>query len=334
MSQIEEERLAAPRLPLARYQITFRAQDEARMPPYGGSAWRGAFGRALKKSVCVTRQKTCNGCLLLHSCAYPYVFETPLPPGARKMRKYERVPHPFVIFPDDAVGSTVTAGTEYRLGLSLFGRADRFLPYVLHALQQAGLGGLTARRHCLVLERVEQEDQPGGGNWRQIYVPGEPCVALGLLEVALPPVPRSVGLVIHTPLRLQRNGRLVSPERFQFGDLFRNLLRRISMLMEFHGGTTLETDFAELVRLSDSVLFSERELHWKDWTRYSSRQDAEMQMGGIVGSATLGDQDLSPFWPYLWLGRFTHAGKGTSMGLGRYTLEIAASLPDTLPAAG
>jgi CRISPR/Cas system endoribonuclease Cas6 (RAMP superfamily) len=31
--------------------------------------------------------------------------------------------------------------------------------------------------------------------------------------------------------------------------------------------------------------------------------------------------DLEDYWPYLWLGQWTHVGKGTSMGMGAYTIE-------------
>ena len=44
-------------------------------------------------------------------------------------------------------------------------------------------------------------------------------------------------------------------------------------------------------------------------------------MGGVVGSFDLAGAALGPFWPVLWLGQWTHAGKGCSMGLGRYVLE-------------
>jgi CRISPR/Cas system endoribonuclease Cas6 (RAMP superfamily) len=30
---------------------------------------------------------------------------------------------------------------------------------------------------------------------------------------------------------------------------------------------------------------------------------------------------LEVFWPYLWLGQWTHIGKGTSMGMGAYTIQ-------------
>jgi hypothetical protein len=45
-------------------------------------------------------------------------------------------------------------------------------------------------------------------------------------------------------------------------------------------------------------------------------------MGGLTGEITFADSDLEPFWPWLWLGQWTHAGKGAVMGLGGYRLVI------------
>ena len=60
---------------------------------------------------------------------------------------------------------------------------------------------------------------------------------------------------------------------------------------------------------------------WRDWTRYSTRQRAAMRMGGLVGRVELEGRALAPFWPWLQAGELVHAGKATSMGLGRYSLE-------------
>jgi len=45
-------------------------------------------------------------------------------------------------------------------------------------------------------------------------------------------------------------------------------------------------------------------------------------MGGLIGEIELDGADLEPFWPYLWLGQWTHAGKGAVMGLGRYRFTM------------
>ena len=50
---------ALPVLPLARYRLTFQVETPVHLPAYAGSAWRGVFGRALKRLVCVTREPAC-----------------------------------------------------------------------------------------------------------------------------------------------------------------------------------------------------------------------------------------------------------------------------------
>jgi len=62
-----------------------------------GSAWRGGFGRALRRAVCVTGLPTCPGCRFEASCVYPYLFETA--PGGEGgiLAGYDRVPNPFVL---------------------------------------------------------------------------------------------------------------------------------------------------------------------------------------------------------------------------------------------
>ena len=79
-----EKRLASDRRPIpamcplevAALDFRFRARQQMRMPGYMGSAWRGGFGRALRRAVCVTGLSTCPGCPFETSCVYPYLFET------------------------------------------------------------------------------------------------------------------------------------------------------------------------------------------------------------------------------------------------------------------
>ena len=59
-------------LTVSRYRLRFIAQEPLRLPAYAGSTWRGAFGHALKRLVCVTREPHCPDCLLYRSCSYPW----------------------------------------------------------------------------------------------------------------------------------------------------------------------------------------------------------------------------------------------------------------------
>ena len=85
--------------PVARYRLELCAVTPVVLPHYPGSAWRGVFGRALRKTVCITGLPTCPDCRIYHQCLYPYIFETPPPPQTPRMRNYPVVPQPYVIEP-------------------------------------------------------------------------------------------------------------------------------------------------------------------------------------------------------------------------------------------
>lgn len=312
-----------PQLPIGRYRLLFERDSGQSFTGYQGSAWRGALGHALKQTVCVTRLKHCPDCLLYRSCLYPYIFETPPPLNAEKMRRYTAAPHPFVIEPPLAEEQDDQG--IYPLGLILFGRANRQLPYLIHALRRAGIEGLGKRRTPYTLIEVQQAPD-FSDIWRTIHITGGPCSPLPEWVPLPPDPPGRITVCLLTPLRVKRAEQLVGVEDFGFADFFAGLLRRISMLTYFHTDTPLETDFRELTALAREIPLLETSLHWQDWTRYSSRQKTLMQMGGLMGVFRVSPGNT--LWPYLWLGQWTHAGKGASMGLGRYRIIPAASLPD------
>jgi hypothetical protein len=80
----------------------------------------------------------------------------------------------------------------------------------------------------------------------------------------------------------------------------------------------LAADASHLAASADR-LTDARHLEWKDWTRFSSRQDREMTLGGVIGEWTLSG-DLGELLPWFWLGQWLHVGKNATMGMGRYSL--------------
>ena len=330
--------LPAPCLSLGRYRLRFQEDsgaDEGLLAKAGylGSAWRGAFGHALRRAVCVTRLPACDSCMLLSSCVYPWLFESRTPPNARKLTRYPRTPGPFVLEPFDA--SYDGGEPTVNLGVTLFGQANGQLPYVVHAMERAGRTGLTSKRVKLALEDVQAEvwgqrsgnavgaTVDGEAGWNTIHEPGGQLAVPEIQPRLAPASPQAVRVRLLTPLRIRRDNRLVDQRGFGFRSLAGVLLRRISLLTAFFGDTPLETDFAGLLRLADSLPIRQRQLRWREWTRYSSRQETKLQMGGLIGWFEVGGPGLESLWPYLWLGQWTHAGRGCSMGLGRYVLQPA-----------
>jgi hypothetical protein len=128
----------------------------------------------------------------------------------------------------------------------------------------------------------------------------------------------SLTLRFLTPTRLVYGGALT--DSLDFHVLLRVLLRRLSNLAYFHCGTDLQLDFRGLIAAAGQIQTVASRLRWYDWERYSSRQDARMKMGGLLGQVTYAG-DLQLFLPLLRLGSHVHVGKGTSFGLGKYVLE-------------
>jgi len=318
MNGAQERTTPLPRLPIGRYRLVFEGERLENRDSYWGSAWRGLLGSSLKRLVCITRLEECPPCFLYRSCIFPYVFLTPPPPGAVKLPGYVAAPHPFVLIPGAAAEGAV------ELGLTLFGMANRYLAYLVHALRDGARQGLRKRTGPLTLVAVEQESSPGSADWRPILDPAGGLQPLATPPAVWPEAPGRIRLELHTPLRLRIRNELVGAEHMEFSIFFVNLLRRISLLSYFHTDEPLETDFKGLAARARLVRFEQAGLSWRDWTRYSSRQETKLKMGGLIGSLVLNLEGKEEFWPYLWLGQWTHAGKGTSMGLGRYSVHTLA----------
>ncbi len=313
--------LALP--PLIRLRVEMQALDPIRLPPYAGSAWRGVLGHGLRQAACVTRARTCAGCLLLEHCVYTRLFEPPAPAGKQDQR-FAAPPRPYVLALDPRAPREYAPGSSLFLGMTLLGEALRQVPYLIHALQQAGQRGLGHNQARFTVARLVQEIQPGSGDWQPVYAAEEGRYTP--LPLAAPQVPTApdgpVRLRLLTPLRLKRHGHLTSPERFTAEDFLFSLVGRLRLLASHHGGNPDPLAWPLFYAPAKTVILSQPQLRWHEWTRFSSRQNTLMELGGLLGTFELSGPALAPLWPVLWWGQWVHTGKGTTFGLGAYRLEV------------
>lgn len=314
---------AATHFPLARYRFEFRTERPIRLPDYAGSMLRGAFGHALRQLACMTRQKECTGCPLAAHCAYPAIF-APLPPTAHTLQNFSAIPVPQIIEAPAWGAAVLREGDALTFHHVLVGRACPELPLIILAWRRALARGIGPGDGTAALLRVVH---CAVGGEQEIYRPDTGAVAEHAPRVPLLP-PAAEGMeraTLHfvTPLRLQQNGKALPPARLRADTLLLALARRVNLLAEFHGDGPLVTDFAALHRASKE-LHDTRQLHWRDWKRYSSRQQQEIALGGVVGTWRLLGP-LNPFASLLYLGQWLHIGKETTFGLGQYTLAAAPS---------
>jgi CRISPR-associated endoribonuclease Cas6 len=348
----------------SQFQFVLKAVDCINLPAYKGSTFRGAFGHAFKKIVCVrpvrkfrealspaetilksepgvgqrgmisdvvNRGNICESCLLKGKCVYSYIFETPPPSDTSKMRKYPFAPHPFVITPPLEEKRIYREGETLCFELTLIGKSIDFLPYFIYTFDELGRIGIGKGKGHYHLEEVRAlnigERLTGKGEMGETIYSGKDKTlrnnfrvlkiddlgSFNLSPITFDHSPLTLSFI--TPTRLKFDGNL-SP-RPEFHVLFRNLLRRISLLYYFHCGVELDLDFKGLIERSREVKVQKERLSWFDWERYSNRQDTKMKMGGFIGSITF-EGDFGPFIQFLLLGEQIHVGKGTSFGLGKY----------------
>ena len=162
-------------LRLARYELLLRAQAEASLPPFLGSALRGALGHSLKAIACSVPHGECGRCLLVDRCLYPRLFETSARNSISQnnnstlLRRSQDAPRPFIFIPPSLANEDgslrarddlllrrvrVRSGDSIAVGLTLIGEAIDELPYFVYAISLMARRGLGAERTPFALELV------------------------------------------------------------------------------------------------------------------------------------------------------------------------------------
>ncbi|MFV1950447.1 MAG: CRISPR system precrRNA processing endoribonuclease RAMP protein Cas6 [Nitrospinota bacterium] len=309
---------------LAEFLFTIQAEETLILPPYKGSTFRGGFGHAFKRIVCVVRNKGCADCILKEKCVYSFIFETPPPSNTTRMRKYISVPHPFIITPPMAKKREYKEGEELTFKLTLIGKAIDYLPYFIYTFEELSRIGIGKGKKRFRLLHVR--NRYSDGKEATIYDSTDkilknsyqPITMQGLLQNSFPD--KLLHIRFHTPTRIVYNQKLTMD--LEFHVLIRSLIRRISNLSYFHcNGDPSGFDFKGIIKSAEEIKTKTRDLFWYDWERFSGRQDTKMKLGGFMGDIVF-EGDMEEFKPYILLGSFIHAGKGTTFGLGEY--EIAS----------
>ncbi len=313
-------------LPIARYRLTARWRAPARLPDYAGSLLRGQFGAALRHVACMTRQSSCGGCPLQSTCPYTRIFEA-VPPPTHALQNFSAIPNAYVIEPPPLGITDHSAGEELVFHMVLAGAAREQLALVLFAWQRALAQGLTRQRVPADLVQVDWIDADQQAH--PVWTANEPMLQEHPAQLDLPPAPtalKALGLQIYSPMRLQQQGKPLRPPQLGARVLLTTLARRVALVLEFHAGQTQWGEQVPRIATLAGQVHDERELRWHDWTRFSSRQQQEMTLGGVLGHWTLHapGETLIQLWPWLWLGQWLHMGKNATMGMGGYTLEIVS----------
>lgn len=298
-----------------KYNFKCTLLDDATLPPYKGSTFRGAFGSALKSVVCAVRERECVSCLLASRCVYARTFELNTSKQTARQRT-AALPHPYVIEPPLDSNTRFCAGQSFDFSLLLFGDGNDFLPYFIYAFEVMGEKGVgkavSGKRSRYTLDSVLINDEEiFTKDTRTMQSPALHKIAVP--ELQMTDQVGTLNLRLITPLRLKSDNTFAAELPFHI--LIRAALRRISSLFEAYGEGEPALDYRGLVTAAKKIESVHAMLHWQEWERWSNRQEKTMLMGGMMGSITYQGQ-IAPFIPLLELSKELHLGKQSSFGLG------------------
>ncbi|MDI6794174.1 MAG: hypothetical protein QME81_15155 [bacterium] len=219
-------------LRLVHLRVTLIAREPLSLPAYKGSTLRGGFDHALKRVSCTIKYKQCPECLLKDKCVYSYVFETPLPEGAERLKGSSYLPHPFVLEPPPEEKLEYEPKGRLNFDLVLVGRAIDYLPYFIYAFDEMGRAGLGKGKGRCELELAEDiagKEIIYRGSDKTISATPHILTTDQIVTGRKPP--SSITLSFLTPTRIKYESKFVLDLEFHI--LVRNLLRRISSLCYF-----------------------------------------------------------------------------------------------------
>jgi hypothetical protein len=308
-------------LPLARCRFQFTVTRTLHLPDWSGSLLRGVFGRALHRLSCMTRQEACPGCPLFKTCPYPAIFAPP--PLEHAIQRFSQPPAPYLIEPEQWGARQLEEGETLQFDMVLMGRALHELTLITEAWKQAAERNLGPDGATASLREIDYL-APTGSRVSLYDAPRKTLAKIPLIPVQSPPVANLDKLTLKfvSHLRLQENKRALPPARLTPAVLLKDAIRRVALMSEIHGAGTPAWDFKALAQQAGSIQ-GRKNLHWQDWTRYSTKQRRKMELGGVMGEWQLSG-DLTAFFPALYLGQWLHLGKEIVFGLGRYELVSIA----------
>ena len=330
--------------------LTFEVQATTpiTLPPFKGSALRGAWKHVLTRAYCPALPEDRKAPHHAESCPACYLTERENDPEARK---------PYAFRPPLTRETNFPPGAALSFGMVLFGPAWLLLPYVISAVKQMGEGvgigkfqpqptGRPRRgRFRLQAMYLEHPYQRPGRELifthadKMVFVPQNSAITAqdvaAEAQRRLQTMPDPVTLVLHfrTPLRLVHRGHLMHPGAFSFLAFYQRLVERLYMLARDFGDPPLEDTRSRLrevmhatLPLAKQVQVVEERTWWWDFQGYSTRLKRKQPLGGLMGEVVL--RAPKAVWealliPILW-GEITHLGKNAVKGQGWYKVSGAS----------
>lgn len=304
-------------------EIRLVAEEDIRLPFFRENALRAALGTSFRTTVCIySKHYPCQECHLQQICAYFQLFS-----ASRGNMPAGNSSPPYLSFFAPSTPTHVKAGTSVTVYLRLMGTAVSYYPYFYFCLENMsrtgiGLRNENGKRGRFVVDRIYSLSPGGQKNVifsrnASIRLENVHPLPLGdyidFLEV------QTLTVRTLSPLRIKHLNRLT--DDLEFHVLFRSVLRRMTSLYYWTTGRYPVLDAARLLEKAATIRRVCSSLRWFDYRRYSTTQQMDMKLGGVVGKVRY-QGDLTDLYPYIKAGEVLGVGKSLSFGFGRYEVSI------------
>ncbi len=328
----------------ARFRVT--TEEPVVLPPYTGSAFHGALGRALRR-VRYGRKSSCERCPNRPECRYgglyDYLFKAPADHpfiagnlellrrnyANPELRNPRDLPPPYVIEPPP--GGEYGLDEHILLRIILVGRAIEFFPFLVCGLEIMAAGKLGKNgRAGLHLEQITANGFSESNDAPLVYDSFSGGIIGPGLVYDMDTVKQwaseafndrnscdRLGIRFITPFKYRKKERIRSDP--DFVDLLRTILRRI-IFVSVHSPLTAPIDQEHLLELAGQIKAEGGRLRMGYITRYSGREKKRTRLYGAMGDDLIFTGNLTPFLVYLKMGELLHTGKAATFGFGKFTI--------------
>lgn len=266
--------------------------------------FRSLLGKELKSLTCLFKKRHCADCDLKKHCAYSVIFETPAGSDTKLFEKRNYASHPFIL------NAETISSNEIELEITMLGDYINYFSYIFHAVVNGGESGVGKVRTKYKVDSVTK-------NGNEIFHDGALDVDDKKSEWESGNVSQSrlenYLIEIKTPLRLQKHGKIISD--IEYPEFLTALRRRMDILCSLYGEKDEEEISDDKIILESKTVTSH--LQWEEYSRWSSRQNRMMKLGGVVGTIEFKGL-FTPFERTLLnAGEKFNLGKNTAFGMGK-----------------
>lgn len=312
---------------LSKFEVKIRFEKEAFLPTWKGNALRGAFGAKLREVSC-NCPKECSECLLMERCPYHYLFDPTPPADSQVLRKQGNISRPFVLEAPNLGKEKFEKNEEAKFHFTLFGRGMDYFPYFLVAIRNMGESGWgKGYKRGFGKFSITGMKAVDDLNRKKLSVYEDGTVLNRDLKISYEEILRKskaysgdLKLIFTTPTQIKENGIYITAPEFR--TLMSRLLFRINVISEFHGEGTLYDGekVREILDDCDDVRLIKRTVNAIDYMqRYSKEQGKRIKIPTFfVGELVYDGEFIRDVIAILELGRFTHIGKLSTFGCGKY----------------